>query len=70
MAGEQRVEMLRPGDSLFLDSSASHRFQGRGHSPYAHCDAETLVVFWGPIGENGWYETDGQHPTPPAGDRS
>ena len=56
VADEEKTEVLRPGDTLFLDSSANHLLKGRPHSPYARHDGEALVVFWSPLGENALFE--------------
>jgi transcriptional regulator with XRE-family HTH domain len=51
-ADERKVtELLRPGDSLFLDASAPHCLRGRARSPYATSSADILVVFWSALGE-------------------
>jgi len=51
--GDERevTELLRPGDSLFLDASAPHFLRGRARSPYATSSADILVVFWSALGE-------------------
>ena len=51
-AEEQRVtEMLRPGDSCYIDSSVPHFIRGLTRSPYSQTSAEVLDVFWCPLGE-------------------
>ena len=45
------TELLRAGDSLFLDASAPHFLRGRARSPYATSSADILVVFWSALGE-------------------
>jgi transcriptional regulator with XRE-family HTH domain len=49
--GEQ-VELLRPGDSIFLDSSVPHLLRGHSRNPYAATTAQVLDVFWTPLGES------------------
>lgn len=49
---EERIEMLYPGDSLFLDSSLPHVLRGRSRNPYATSNAELIEIFWTPLGEN------------------
>jgi transcriptional regulator with XRE-family HTH domain/quercetin dioxygenase-like cupin family protein len=45
-----QVELLRPGDSIFLDSSVPHLLQGNSQNPFAATRAEVLEVFWSPLG--------------------
>jgi len=50
---EQRLvtEVLRPGDSWYLDSSVRHFVRGFTRSPYSQISAEVLNVLWCPLGE-------------------
>jgi transcriptional regulator with XRE-family HTH domain len=51
-AGEQEVtEILRPGDTCYLDSTVPHLVRGRSRNPYSDTSAEVLDVFWSPLGE-------------------
>ena len=59
---EKRVtEILRPGDSCYIDASVPHFVRGLTRSPYSQISAEVLDVFWCPLGE-GYLFTD-QGPT-------
>src|SRR5262249_48826663 len=40
--GEEIVQVLRPGDCVFLESSAPHRLRGRSQNPFAETSAEML----------------------------
>jgi transcriptional regulator with XRE-family HTH domain/uncharacterized cupin superfamily protein len=44
-------EVLRPGDSCYLDASVPHFVRGLTRSPYSQISAEVLDVFWCPLGE-------------------
>lgn len=46
----EQVELLRPGDSVFLDSRVPHLLRGHSRNPYASTSAEVLDVFWSPLG--------------------
>jgi transcriptional regulator with XRE-family HTH domain/uncharacterized cupin superfamily protein len=51
--GEQLVtEVLRPGDSLFLESGVPHVLRAHGLNPYADIAAQIITVFWSPLGED------------------
>jgi transcriptional regulator with XRE-family HTH domain/uncharacterized cupin superfamily protein len=51
-AEERRVsEMLRAGDSCYLDSTAPHLLRGRTRNPFSQTSAEVIDVFWSPLGE-------------------
>ena len=55
--GEELVtEILRPGDSCYLDSTVPHLVRGVTRSPYARLSAEVLDVFWSPLGEGYLFE--------------
>jgi transcriptional regulator with XRE-family HTH domain/quercetin dioxygenase-like cupin family protein len=50
--GDKEVtELLHPGDSLFLESSVPHLLRGHRRNPFAERTAETLAVYWSPLGE-------------------
>jgi transcriptional regulator with XRE-family HTH domain/quercetin dioxygenase-like cupin family protein len=49
---EELIEPLRPGDSVFLDSSVPHLMRGRSRNPYADTTAQVIDVFWSPLGES------------------
>jgi transcriptional regulator with XRE-family HTH domain/quercetin dioxygenase-like cupin family protein len=52
-AEEQKVtEILRPGDSCYIDASVPHFVRGLTRSPYSQISAEVLDVFWCPLGES------------------
>ncbi len=52
-AGDQEVvEVLRSGDSVFLDSNVPHRAWGHSRNPYAETSARIIDVFWTPLGED------------------
>lgn len=52
-AGDEEInEVLRPGDSLYLESSVPHMLRGRLSNPYADTSAEVIDVFWIPLGED------------------
>jgi transcriptional regulator with XRE-family HTH domain len=44
-------EILRAGDSCFLDSSVPHVLRGQTRNPYSETSATVLDVFWCPLGE-------------------
>jgi transcriptional regulator with XRE-family HTH domain len=50
---EERLvtEVLRPGDSCYIDASVPHFVRGVTRSPYSQISAEVLDVFWCPLGE-------------------
>ncbi len=49
---EKKVtEVLRPGDSCYIDASVPHFVRGVTRSPYSQISAEVLDVFWCPLGE-------------------
>jgi len=47
----QVKEILRPGDSCYIDASVPHFVRGITRSPYSQISAEVLDVFWCPLGE-------------------
>ena len=47
----QVTEILRPGDSCYIDASVPHFVRGVTRSPYSQISAEVLDVFWCPLGE-------------------
>jgi transcriptional regulator with XRE-family HTH domain len=48
---EQVKDTLRPGDSIFIDSSVPHLLRGQTRSPFSKTMAEVIDVFWCPLGE-------------------
>ena len=44
-------EILRPGDSCYLDATVPHLVRGQSRNPYSQTSASVLVVFWCPLGE-------------------
>ena len=44
-------EVLRAGDSCYIDSTAPHLFRSWTRNPYSETSAEVLDVFWCPLGE-------------------
>lgn len=51
-------EILRAGDSCYIDSTAPHLFRSWTRNPYSETSAEVLDVFWCPLGER--YLFDGE----------
>lgn len=69
-AGEEEiVEPLRPGDSVFLESSVPHLLRGRSRNPYAETSAQVIVVFWSPLGESYLFGQLSSEPAPQAQSR-
>ena len=61
LAEDRKVEeVLRAGDSCFLDASVPHALRGETKNPYSETSATVLDVFWCPLGENYLFtpETD------------
>jgi transcriptional regulator with XRE-family HTH domain len=57
-AEDQRMtEILRPGDSSYIDASVPHFVRGVTRSPYSQISAEVLDVFWCPLGESYLFTT-------------
>jgi transcriptional regulator with XRE-family HTH domain len=55
--GPQEVhEVLRAGDSCYIDSTAPHLFRSWTRNPYSETSAEVLDVFWCPLGERYLFE--------------
>jgi hypothetical protein len=48
----EQVELLRAGDSVFLESSIPHILRGHSRNPYAETSAEIIDVLWSPLGED------------------
>ena len=44
-------EILRPGDSCYLDATVPHLVRGQSRNRYSQTSASVLVVFWCPLGE-------------------
>lgn len=58
VVGDQQVtEVLRSGDSLFLESGVPHVLRGHARNPYADVAAEVINVFWSPLGEDYLFNT-------------
>lgn len=53
---EQVKDILRPGDSCYLDSSVPHLLRGQTRSPFSKTMAEVIDVFWCPLGEGYLFE--------------
>jgi transcriptional regulator with XRE-family HTH domain len=52
-AEDKRVtEILRPGDSCYLDCSVPHLVRGQTRNPFSETSAEVIDVFWSPLGES------------------
>lgn len=51
-----QVELLHPGDSIFLDCSVPHLFRDHSRNPFASAGAEVLAVFWSPLGVEYLFE--------------
>lgn len=63
-AGSRRVsEVLRPGDSCYLDSTVPHLLRSSTRNPYCETSAAVIDVFWSPLGED--YLFDVPHGTAP-----
>jgi transcriptional regulator with XRE-family HTH domain/quercetin dioxygenase-like cupin family protein len=50
-SGAEVVETLRPGDSVFLESSIPHLMRGRSRNPFTSTTAQLIYVLWSPLGE-------------------
>jgi transcriptional regulator with XRE-family HTH domain len=51
-SGQREVhEILRAGDSCYIDSTVPHLFRSWTRNPYSETSAEVLDVFWCPLGE-------------------
>src|SRR5262249_46072505 len=56
-AGDREsTELLRAGDSVFLESSVPHLVRGHSRNPYASKSAELIDVFWTPLGIDYLFE--------------
>jgi transcriptional regulator with XRE-family HTH domain len=56
-AEERQVsEILRAGDSCYLDSSVPHVVRGRTRNPFAETSAQVIDLFWCPLGERYLFE--------------
>jgi transcriptional regulator with XRE-family HTH domain len=50
-SGQQELrEVLRAGDSCYIDSTVPHLFRSWTRNPYSETSAEVLDVFWCPLG--------------------
>jgi mannose-6-phosphate isomerase-like protein (cupin superfamily) len=53
LAEDKKVEeVLRAGDSCFLDASVPHALRGETRNPYSETSATVLDIFWCPLGES------------------
>lgn len=51
-SGDQPVaDILRAGDSCYLDSTVPHLLRSWTRNPYSETSAEVIDVFWCPLGE-------------------
>lgn len=55
------TEVLRAGDSCFLDSSVPHALRGETKNPYSDTSATVLDVFWCPLGESYLFSPETEH---------
>jgi transcriptional regulator with XRE-family HTH domain len=57
-SGSEEVhEVLRAGDSCYIDSTAPHLFRSWTRNPYSETAAEVLDIFWCPLGERYLFDT-------------
>jgi transcriptional regulator with XRE-family HTH domain/quercetin dioxygenase-like cupin family protein len=57
-SGERRMrEILRAGDSCYIDSTVPHLLRSWTRNPYSETSAEVVDVFWCPLGEAYLFET-------------
>lgn len=60
------TEILRPGDSCFLESSVPHLLRGQTKNPYSQTSATVLDVFYCPLGEGYlFFDRSSGRPKPP-----
>jgi mannose-6-phosphate isomerase-like protein (cupin superfamily) len=56
--GEHQVrEVLRAGDSCYIDSTVPHLLRSWTRNPYSETSAEVIDVFWCPLGTSYMFET-------------
>ncbi|HVB38701.1 MAG TPA: cupin domain-containing protein, partial [Vicinamibacterales bacterium] len=58
VGGNEVTEVLRSGDSCYLDSSVPHSLHSHGHNPHSDTAVQALSVFWSPLGEDYLFVTD------------
>ena len=55
--GDQEVrDVLRAGDSCYIDSTVPHLLRSWTRNPYSETSAEVIDVFWCPLGESYLFE--------------
>lgn len=54
--GRERVEILKTGDSAYLDATVPHALRGQSRNPYSSTSAEVIVVFSCSLGESYLFE--------------
>lgn len=54
--GQDRVEILKTGDAVYLDSTVPHAWRGRTRNPYSATSAEIIVVFSCSLGDEYLFE--------------
>jgi transcriptional regulator with XRE-family HTH domain len=54
---QQQPEILRAGDSCYLDSTVPHLLRSWTRNPYSETSAEVIDVFWCPLGEAYLFES-------------
>ncbi len=64
-ADGREVQLLHPGDSVFLDSSVPHSVRGHSRNPFATATAEVLSIFWSPLGIDYLFEEPVRQPPEP-----
>ena len=55
--GEEVREVIRAGDSCYIDSTVPHLIRSWTRNPYSETSAEVIDVFWCPLGEAYLFET-------------
>jgi quercetin dioxygenase-like cupin family protein len=64
-------EILRPGDTCYLDATVPHLVRGQSRNPYSQTSASVLVVFWCPLGESYLFDLQAtDRPLPEGADDS
>jgi transcriptional regulator with XRE-family HTH domain/quercetin dioxygenase-like cupin family protein len=57
-SGENQVkEVLRAGDSCYIDSTVPHLLRSWTRNPYSETSAEVIDVFWCPLGMSYMFDT-------------
>jgi mannose-6-phosphate isomerase-like protein (cupin superfamily) len=60
--GREVREVIRAGDSCYIDSTVPHLLRSWTRNPYSETSAEVLDVFWCPLGDA--YLFEGSSPQP------